>query len=68
MYLYELAQCQVEGTSMVLFVPNSITFRDMNYYPVTDGQGTDGQKAMHKSPSCNMHRWAQKLMNEIAEN
>ncbi len=49
---------------MVKFqVPNSITFRDMNYYPVTDGQTdrrTDGQKAMHKSPPCNMHRWAQK--------
>ncbi len=28
---------------MVKFqVPNSITFRDMNYYPVTDGR-TDGQ-------------------------
>ncbi len=25
----------------------------------TDGQ-TDRQKAMHMSPPCNMHRWAQK--------
>ncbi len=32
----------------------------MNYYPVTVGQ-TDGQKAMHMNPLCNMHRWAQKL-------
>ncbi len=38
------------------------TFRDMNYYPVTDGQ-TDGQKAMHMSPPCNMHRWAKKWVS-----
>ncbi len=25
----------------------------------TNGQ-TDGQKVMHMSPTCNMHRWAQK--------
>ncbi len=38
-------------------------FRDLNYYPVTDGRTdrrTDRQKAMHMSPPCNMHRWAQK--------
>ena len=35
------------------------TFRDMNYYPVTDWL-TDRQKAMHMSPLCNMHGWAQK--------
>ncbi len=27
---------------MYFQVPNSVTFRDMNYYPVTDGR-TDGQ-------------------------
>ncbi len=32
----------------------------MNYYPVTDRR-TDGQKAMHMSQPCNMHRWAQKI-------
>ena len=33
---------------MVKFqVPNSLTFQDMNYHPVTDGQ-TDRQKAMHE--------------------
>ena len=49
---------------MVKFqIPNSNTFRDMNYYPVTDGwtdRQKDGQKVMHKSPPCNMHRWGQK--------
>ncbi len=30
----------------------------------TDGQ-TDGQKAMHKSPPCNRHRWAQKAISMI---
>ncbi len=37
----------------------------MNYYPVTDGQTarlTDRQKAMHMSPPCNMHRWAQQMV------
>ncbi len=33
----------------------------MNYYPVTD-RHTDRQKAMHMSPSCNTHRWAEKLL------
>ncbi len=34
------------------------------YFPATDRQTdgrTDGQKAMHMSPPCSMHRWAQKL-------
>ncbi len=42
------------------------TFRDMNYFLLflvqsgqTDGQ-TDRQKVMHRSPPCNLHRWAQK--------
>ena len=36
-------------------IHSSNTFRDMNYYPVTDrrtdGQA-DGQKVMHMSPPC----------------
>ena len=35
----------------------------MNFKSVTDRQTdrwTDGQKAMHMNPPCNMHRWAQK--------
>ncbi len=44
----------------------SNTFQDMNYCPVrtdrqTDRQ-TDGQKVMHMSPLCKVHRWAQKCI------
>ncbi len=46
-------------------VPNLNTSRDMNYFPPfwssPDYRQTDyRQKAMHKSPPCNLHRWAQK--------
>ena len=33
----------------------------MNYCPVNFGPVTDRQRAMHMSPPCKLHRWAQKL-------
>ncbi len=41
--------------------PSYNGFWDMNFYPVESWQ-TDRQKATHKSPPCNMHRWAQKFI------
>ena len=33
---------------------------DMNYFPPFWSSPVDRQKAMHMSPSCKLHRWAQK--------
>ncbi len=55
-------------TYLATFAISSHTFRYMNYYPVTDrrtDRRTDRQKAMHMSPPCNMHRWAQKCNKKI---
>ncbi len=40
-------------------------FWDMNFYPVKSDRRTDRRKATHKSPLCNMHSRAQKLLPNI---
>ena len=55
---------------MVKFrVPNFNSSWDMNYFlpflSSPERQTIDRQKVMHMSPSCNLHRWAQKTNNMI---
>ncbi len=38
----------------------------MNFYLLTDGR-TDGQKVMHMSQQCKLHRWAKQNQNFTVE-
>ena len=59
--MHFLKQDTVKSLKETFHVANCNTFRDTNFIQVWISF-TDRQKVMPKSPLCNMHRWAQKLM------